>query len=82
MMRTRSDTCDHCAAALTVGERPVTVHRHKAGRHFIFEQVPARTCPRCGERYFCAEVARRMQQAMKNPGAKAEVIEVPVISFA
>ena len=81
-MRNRADTCEYCAEELTEAERPVTVHRHKAGQHFIFEQVPARTCPRCGERYFSAEVARRMQQEMKKPGSKAVVIEVPIISFA
>ena len=55
-MRKKSDTCEYCRSALGAGERLLTVYRHRRGKHFIFEQVPARVCPRCGERYFSARL--------------------------
>jgi YgiT-type zinc finger domain-containing protein len=59
----------------------VTVHRHLKAQHFIFEQVPARVCSHCGERYFSAAVAKRMQREMRKPASKTDVVPVPVISF-
>src|SRR6266849_1870914 len=48
----KMDFCEYCAAPLNGSEKLVTVYRHSRGQHFIFQGVPARVCPRCGERYF------------------------------
>jgi YgiT-type zinc finger domain-containing protein len=48
------DFCEYCNAPLSDNEKLVTVYRHRQGRHFIFERVPAQVCSRCGERYFAA----------------------------
>src|SRR2546430_1377538 len=61
-MRTKRDVCEYCQAALDPDERRVTVYRHRGGKHFIFEQVPARVCLQCGERYFSAPVVRAMDR--------------------
>ena len=79
-MRKKADTCEYCQAALGAGERLLTVYRHRRGKHFIFEQVPARVCPRCGERYFAARVVRAMDQQMRARRKRATVA-VPVIAF-
>jgi len=78
-MASKPDSCEYCEAALNCRERSVTVYRHRKGRHFIFQQVPARVCPRCGERYISAPVAREMDRLMRNPGPRASTVLVPVI---
>lgn len=75
------DFCEYCNASLTEGEKPVTVYRHRQGEHFIFEQVPATVCPRCGERYFSAPVTREMDRLMKQPKSLAGLVQVPVIKL-
>lgn len=80
-MKKAPDCCEYCDAALNRDERMVTVYRHRRDRHFIFQRVPARVCPRCGERYFSARVAREMDRLMKARHARAATIEVPVIAL-
>jgi YgiT-type zinc finger domain-containing protein len=75
------DFCEYCGANLEDAERLVTVYRHRQNRHFIFEQVPARVCPRCGERYFSAQVVREMDRLMQTPAAQTNIVQVPLISF-
>jgi YgiT-type zinc finger domain-containing protein len=76
-MAKRDDPCEYCDG--TVGaERLVRVYRHRRGRHFIFEQVPARVCPRCGQRYFAGSVVRQMDRLMQARGTH-RTVKVPVI---
>jgi YgiT-type zinc finger domain-containing protein len=75
----KPDFCEYCGAALNHRERSVTVYRHRRGRHFIFEQVPARVCPHCGERYISARVAGQMDRLMRARGSRARTVSVPVI---
>ncbi|MHB8877807.1 MAG: YgiT-type zinc finger protein [Myxococcaceae bacterium] len=77
----RIDFCEYCSAPMEGRERRVTVNRHSGARHFIFEQVPARVCPRCGERYFSASVVRQMDRQMKSRRSRSHIISVPVISL-
>jgi YgiT-type zinc finger domain-containing protein len=76
------DPCEYCDGLLDGQERLVTVFRHQAGSHFIFEGVPARVCPRCGERYFSAKVVREMDRLMKERPSHTPKVSVPVIAFS
>jgi YgiT-type zinc finger domain-containing protein len=76
------DPCEYCDGFLDGHEKLVTVFRHHAGSHFIFESVPARVCPRCGERYFSAKVAREMERLMKEQPSHTPKVSVPVIAFS
>jgi YgiT-type zinc finger domain-containing protein len=76
-----TDFCEYCGGPLGTRTKKVTVYRHRRGHHFIFESVPARVCPRCGERYFSAAVARRMDAQMKKGIAGIATVAVPVISL-
>jgi len=75
------DFCEYCDAQLEQMEKPITVYRHRKGQHFIFEQVPARVCPRCGERYLSAAVVQEMDRLMRTPGEQRRMVSVPVIAF-
>lgn len=76
------DFCEYCNAELPEVEKSVTVFRKRRGRIFVIENVPARVCPRCGERYFIAQVIRAMEKLMDAPRAAKQTISVPVIAFA
>ena len=78
----KPDPCEYCDGFLDGHEKLVTVFRHHAGSHFIFEQVPAQVCARCGERYFSAKVVRKMDRLMKELPLKPVTISVPVIAFS
>ena len=75
------DFCEYCNALLPEGEKLVTVYRHRRGQHFIFERVPARVCPRCGERYLAAHAVREMDRLMRRPKQIADLVPVPVIDL-
>lgn len=75
------DFCEYCGAGLVQSEKLVTVYRQRQGQHFIFQQVPARVCSRCGERYFAATVVREMDRLMQSPAAQTNVVAVPLIAF-
>jgi len=77
----KSDFCEYCNAPMERGEKLVTVYRHRKGRHFIFERVPARVCPRCGERYFSASVVREMDRLMQKRSRPGPTVRVPVIAM-
>jgi YgiT-type zinc finger domain-containing protein len=76
------DFCEYCNAALPAEGKLVTVYRHRQGRHFIFERVPAQACPRCGERYSAAAVVREMDRLMQQPNPIARLVSVPVIELS
>jgi YgiT-type zinc finger domain-containing protein len=76
-----TDFCEYCNAPLEDAEKLVTVYRHRKGRHFIFETVPARVCARCGERYFSATVVREMDRLMHKRSQPGTTVPVPVIAM-
>jgi YgiT-type zinc finger domain-containing protein len=81
MIAMKPDFCEYCDASLETRRKLVTVYRHRAGNHFIFERVPARVCPRCRERYFSARVVREMDRLMDCRQQQAATVPVPVIAL-
>lgn len=77
----RVDYCEYCNAILPPAEKLVAVYRRRQGQRFIFERVPARVCPRCGERYSAAAVVREMDRLMQQPNHNASLVAVPVIEL-
>ena len=75
------DFCEYCNAPLPHDEKFVTVYRHKRGRHFIFEHVPARVCSRCGERYFNAQSVSEMGNVMRQAEPFHNFVSVPLVEL-
>ena len=75
------DFCEYCNAELGQTEKLTTVYRHRKGQHFIFERVPARVCPLCGERYLSAAAVQEMDRLMRTPGEQRRTVSVPVIAL-
>lgn len=77
----KKDFCEYCSAILPDAEKLVTVYRHRRGRHFIFERVPARVCQKCGERYFSAQAVGEMENQMRKVKNSTNIVSVPVIEL-
>lgn len=75
------DFCEYCNALLPDEEKLVTVYRHKRGRHFIFEHVPARVCSRCGERYYNAKAVSEMGHLMRQTEPLHNFVSVPLVEL-
>jgi YgiT-type zinc finger domain-containing protein len=75
------DFCEYCNAILPDEEKLVTVYRHRRGKHFIFERVPARVCQKCGERYFPAHSVSEMQREMTETKQPTNLVSVPIIEL-
>ena len=77
-----TSACKSCHGLLPLEQRLITVYRKRKGQLFVFENVPAKVCQNCGERFFAAEVVQTMERLMTMPEAQQRTISVPVIAFA
>lgn len=47
----------------------------------IIENVPARVCQQCGEKYFSAEVSKKMEEIARVRGKAKNIVKVPLIEY-
>lgn len=79
--RPRADeSCYFCNRG-TLDEKRVTVDFRWGKKLVIIENVPARVCSECEERYYAAGVVRKMEQITKE-GRRGKDICVPVVTLA
>ena len=76
------NVCDYCHSELPLSEKRVTVYRKRHGQVYVLENVPARVCQTCGERYFAADVVQAMEKLMSEPAAQTRTMTVPIIASA
>ena len=55
---------------------------HWEGKLFVFEDVPARVCRQCGEKYFDASVVKAMERAVLGQLKPKRTLQVPVFSYS
>lgn len=52
---------------------------------YIVRNVPVEVCTQCGERYYSAEVSKRLDELIKKQGSEPQkpqkVLEVPVFNW-
>ena len=71
------ETCYFCRKGI-LEEKKVTVDFRWGTKLVVIEEVPAKVCNECGEKYYSAEVSREMEKiAIK--GKKEKIIEVPLV---
>ena len=75
-----NDTCYFCRRGV-LEDRHVTVDFRWGDKLVIIQNVPARVCNECGERYYAAAVVRQMEQLAKD-GRKEKELRVPVVTLA
>jgi YgiT-type zinc finger domain-containing protein len=72
-------SCSFCDGELE--ERNVQYEYRWEGKLFVFEDVPARVCRQCGEKYFDATVVKAMERAVLNQVEPKRILQVPVFSY-
>jgi len=73
------ETCYFCGRGV-LEEQRVTVDFRWGDKLVIIENVPAKVCNECGERYYSAKVVREMEQIVKG-GRKERELCVPVVAL-
>ncbi|MBW1795432.1 MAG: type II toxin-antitoxin system MqsA family antitoxin [Deltaproteobacteria bacterium] len=56
----------------------MTVDFRWGSKLIVIEEVPAKVCNECGERYYSAEISREMDK-IAIEGKREKVIEVPLV---
>lgn len=71
--------CSFCNGELE--ERRVQHEYRWEGKLFVFEDVPARVCRQCGEKYFDAKVVKAMERAVLEQLEPKRILQVPLFSY-
>ena len=79
----KSEICESCGGSF-IKDAVVEVYRHRGARRYLFQCVPAGVCSDCGARYFTGNIARMMEERMRNsPSSKYQkTVTMPVLSLA
>ena len=75
------DRCDFCSVG-RLRSRIVREYYRIGKGLVVLERVPAYVCAKCGERYYDAEVAKRMRQLAKRGSRVKRRVSFPLIRFA
>jgi len=75
-MMAEPDFCEYCNGTLV--EKRVTVYHRWKGCMTVVENVPARVCQQCGERYYAAEVFEEVERLAKEHTEPVRTLAVPV----
>ena len=70
------ETCYFCQKGV-LEDKKVTVDFGWGDKLIVIEEVPAKVCNECGERYYSAEVSRKMEMIAKE-GKTERFIEAPL----
>jgi YgiT-type zinc finger domain-containing protein len=72
--------CYFCGKGV-LEDKKVTVDFRWGTHLVVIEEVPAKVCSECGERYYSAEVSRKMER-IAIEGKKEKTIEVPLVRLS
>jgi len=73
------ETCYFCTHGI-LEEKRVTVDFRWGEQLVIIENVPAKVCNECAERYYAAKIVRQMEQIVKE-GRRERELRVPVVAL-
>jgi len=73
------ETCYFCKKGILEDKR-VTVDFRWGSKLIVIEEVPAKVCNECGEKYYSAEVSREMEK-IATEGKMEKVIKVPLVTL-
>ncbi|MDP2720367.1 MAG: type II toxin-antitoxin system MqsA family antitoxin [bacterium] len=51
------------------------------GNLYVIKDVPVEVCAQCGERYYSAEISKRIDELVQK-GRPQETLKVPVLEFS
>lgn len=65
--------------------KKVNVDFRWGDRLFVVQEVPVEICTQCGERYYSAEVSKKLDELVKKQGSSLKkpqkTLEVPIFSW-
>ena len=73
------EKCQFCGGNLE--DKKTNVDLRVKGELIIFEDVPAKVCDQCGEKYFSAEVYAGLERMVKEKHKIKKEVHVQVIDF-
>lgn len=73
------DRCDFCEGRLN--SRRIREYYRVGKGLVVIDDVPAYVCNRCGERYYDAEVAKRMRALARQRSSLQEKVSFPRVRF-
>ncbi len=74
------ETCYFCRKGI-LEDKKVTVDFRWGDKLIVIEEVPAKVCNECGEKYYSAEVSKQMEK-IAIEGKKEEIIEVTLVRLS
>lgn len=79
MKKIATEPCEYCSGRVRPGR--VTVDWRRGRELVVIEGVPAGVCDQCGERYYDANVVRRLEGLVKRRSRAKRRLAVPVLPF-
>ncbi|MBI5958795.1 MAG: YgiT-type zinc finger protein [Chloroflexi bacterium] len=80
-MPERNYPCEFCDTDLPLEEKRVTLTMRREGRWYIFENVPARVCRRCGHRYYNGPLLLELEKMISDQIDQARPVEAWAFSL-
>ena len=72
--------CTYCGGDVLEKLERIDYRYH--GQLFIIENVPVGICDQCGEKFFTAEMAKKLEETVAGSHKSLKTVAVPVISLA
>ena len=79
MFRHKFSDCSYCGGSVKPDK--IKVDFWRKDQLYLFEDVPAGVCTQCGEKYFTAKVAKKMESAVQKNRWK-RFVEIPISSYS
>jgi len=73
------EICYYCDGKLK--DTQLTLNEQENGDFYIIEDVPARICTRCGEKYFDSRVLKKIEEMLESKVNVERVVSVPVMKY-
>jgi len=74
------EKCYFCRKGV-LEEKKVTVDFRWGNKLTVIEEVPAKVCNECGEKFYSAKVSKEMERIALE-GRKEKIIKVPLVRLA
>jgi len=74
-----SKDCYFCKGKTEI--KSVDVDFSWEGKLYVIKNVPIEVCAQCGERYYSAEISKKIDDLVQTEKAPVQTIKVPVLEF-
>ncbi len=72
--------CIYCKGEVLEQRERIDYRYH--GQLFIVENVLVGVCTQCGEKYFTAEIAKKLEKAAASAHSSLKTVAIPILSLA